>query len=65
MLSFINSDYYMRSHAGVPSQPHGTIVPVWLQHAQSVAYLNEVLNTLDARELFREIVSGSLQMRLG
>ena len=29
------------------------MVPAWLQRAQSFEYLNEVLNTLDARELLR------------
>ena len=29
------------------------MVPAWLQHAQSVDYIGEVLNTLDARELLR------------
>ena len=34
-------------------QSHGTMVPAWLQRAQSSDYLNEVLNTLDTREQFR------------
>jgi len=34
-------------------QSHGAMIPAWLQRAQSVDYLNEVLNTLDAREQLR------------
>jgi len=34
-------------------QSHRTMVPAWLQRAESVEYLNEALYTLDAREQLR------------